>query len=75
MLELLKPSLEEFYPEELYTRCNKIKADELREIAKEKDHLEKKRLKTELATAIANTLTKDDLPTFKSFVDAIERAK
>jgi len=32
-------------------------------------------LKTELATAIANTLTKDDLPTFKSFVDAIERAK
>ena len=72
---LPEPSLEEFYPEELYERCGKVKADELREIAKIKDHLEKKRLKTDLATAIANTLTGDDLATFGIFVAAIDKAK
>jgi hypothetical protein len=68
-------SLEEFYPDELYTRCGKIKADELREIARTKDQLEKKRLKTAIATAIANTLIRDDLVTFKVFADAIDKAK
>jgi len=75
LFELSEPSLEEFFPEELYTRCNKIKADELREIAKAKDHMEKKRLKTDLANAIAKTLTRDDLPTFGILVAAIDRAK
>src|SRR5258708_9403614 len=75
LFELSAPSLEEFFPEELYTRCGRVKADELREIAKAKDHLEKKRLKTALATAIADTLTRDDLPTFKEFADAMEKAK
>jgi len=75
LFELSESSLEEFFPEELYTRCNKIKADELREIAKAKDHLEKKRLKTELANVIAATLTRDDLSTFKVFAAAIDKAK
>lgn len=72
---LSAPSLEEFYPDEIYTRCGRIKADELREIDKAKDHLEKKRLKTALATAIASTLNRDDLATFKVFADAMDMAK
>ena len=52
-----------------------IKTDELREIARVKDHLEKKRLKTALASAIARTLTRDDLVTFKIFADAVDTAK
>jgi len=75
LFELSEPSLEKFFPEELYTRCGRIKVDELQEIAKAKDHLEKKRLKTDLAMAIANTLTRDDLPTFKIFADAIDKTK
>ena len=75
LFELSAPSLEEFFPEELYTRCGRVKADEIREIEKAKDHLEKKRLKTALATAIADTLTIDGLPTFKVFADAIDKAK
>lgn len=75
LFELSKSSLEEFFPEELYIRCGRVKAEELREIAKAKDHLEKKRLKTDLAKTIANTLTRDDLPTFKIFADALDRAK
>lgn len=75
LFELSESSLEEFFPEELYIRCGRVKTDELREIGKAKDHLEKKRLKTELATTIAKTLTRDDLPTFKVFADAIDRAK
>lgn len=75
LFELPAPTLEEFFPDELYTRCGRIKADELREIARVKDHLEKKRLKTALAAAIARTLTRDDLVTFKVFADAIDMAK
>jgi energy-coupling factor transporter ATP-binding protein EcfA2 len=74
LLELSAPSLEEFFPEELYTRCGKVKTDELREMAKAKHHLEKKRLKTALATAIAETLTRDDLSTFNIFAEAIDKA-
>jgi len=75
LFELSAPSLEEFFPDELYSRCGKVKADELREIARARDHLEKKRLKSALATAIASTLTSDDLATFKVFADAIDKAK
>ena len=74
LFELSSPSLEEFYPEALYTRCGRVKDDELKDISRARDHLEKKRLKTEIATAIAAALTESDLPTFQVFVDAITKA-
>ncbi len=74
LFELCSPSLEEFYPEEYYTRCSRVKDDDLKNISRARDHLEKKRLKTEIATAIAATLTASDLPTFQVFVDAIDKA-
>jgi len=75
LFTLSEPSLEEFYPEELYTKCGRVKEDDLKDIRRAKDHLAKRQLKTDIATAVAAKLTESDLSTFQTFVDAIEKAR
>jgi AAA domain, putative AbiEii toxin, Type IV TA system len=74
LFELTEFSLEEYLPEDLYARCGRVKAEDLREIAKTRDRIQKKMLKTEIATAIASILNEADLKDIQIIANAADKA-
>jgi len=67
-------TLEEYLPGELYTRCGRYKDEDLKAIAKTKNHTQKAILKMEIAKAIAQVLTQEGIKDLSIIADAIDKA-
>ena len=74
LFELPEESLEEFLPEELYSRCGRDKQVEIQKIKAAADYETLKRLKTAISRDIADHLTQTDLPTLAAITKAINKA-
>ena len=74
LFELPEESLEEYLPDDLYTRCGRVKQDEIQKIKAALNYDTKKRLKEAISKDIATHLTASDLPSLTAITNAIDKA-
>ncbi len=74
LFELDAPSLEEYLPEGLYTQCSRNKDEDLKEIKRKEDYLQKMAFKTQIAHDIAKRLRKKNLKDIPIIVNAVDKA-